>query len=160
TPIIAVTAHAGKGDLDRFLAAGMDSVLTKPLARRELTRVLEALFPPEPSQAPLPPAPCSQEGGEGIDWAGILARLEGKEALLAEVIDLYVKEWPQLFAELRQALSEGKLAVVAFKAHRLSGLARNFGIGPAATAAAKVEALANQGSRENIRRAGDELEAA
>jgi two-component system, sensor histidine kinase and response regulator len=91
TPIIAVTAHAGKGDLDRFLAAGMDSCLTKPLARRELAGVLEALFPPEPSHAPLPPAPRSPEGGDDIDWAAALARLEGNEALLAAVIDLYVR---------------------------------------------------------------------
>jgi PAS domain S-box-containing protein len=142
TPIIAVTAHAGKGDQDRFLAAGMDRCLIKPLARRELAEVLEALFPPEPSRAPLP-APPPQGGEDAVDWAAVLARLEGNEALLAEIIDLYVREWPQLFAELRQALNGGELGVAAFKAHRLNGLARNFGVGPAVTAAANVEALAN-----------------
>jgi PAS domain S-box-containing protein len=159
TPIIAVTAHAGKGDQDRFLAAGMDGCLTKPLARRELAGVLEALVASERSRTPLPPAPPAQEGGDAIDWAAVLARLEGNEALLAEVIDLYVREWPRLFAELRQALDRGELRAVAFKAHRLNGLARNFG-GPAAAAAANVEVLANQGQREAIRRAGDQLQAA
>jgi PAS domain S-box-containing protein len=157
TPIVAVTAHVCKGDQDRFLACDMDAFLTKPLERRELAVLLEALFPAEQSRAPLPPAPPAQGGGDGINWAAVLARLEGNEALLADVIDLYVSEWPRLFAELRQALDGGELGVVAFKAHRLNGLTRNFGFGPAAATAATVEALANQGEGEAIRRAGDQL---
>jgi hypothetical protein len=59
-----------------------------------------------------------------------------------------------------QALIGGELGVVAFKAHRLNGLARNFGVGRAATTAANVEALAKLGDSEAIRRAEDELQAA
>jgi CheY-like chemotaxis protein len=160
TPIIAVTAHVGKGDLDRFLAAGMDSCLTKPLTRRELGGVLEALFPPEPSHAPLPLAPRSQEGVDAIDWTEVLARLEGNDRLLAELIDLYVREWPQLVADLFDSLGKDRLDLVAFKAHRLNGLARTFGAGPAVNAAAKVEALAKLRDSEAISRTGDELQAA
>src|SRR5262249_25590678 len=121
--------------------------------------VLAELVPSGRPRTPLAPAPPAQEGGDAIDWAAVLARLEGNEALLAEVIDLYVREWPRLFAELRQALDRGELRTVAFKAHRLNGLTCNFG-GPAATAAANVEALANQGQGEAIRRAGDQMQAA
>jgi two-component system, sensor histidine kinase and response regulator len=159
TPIIAVTAHAGKGDQDRFLAAGMDGCLTKPLVRRELAAVLTALFPAELSR-PLPPMLPAQECSDGIDWSAVLARLEGNEVLLAEIIVLYVTEWPRLFAELRQALNSGELGAVAFKAHRLNGLVRNFGVGRAATLAAKIETLAHTGDGVAIRRAGNELQTA
>jgi len=101
-----------------------------------------------------------QESGEGIDRAAVLARLEGNESLLADVIDLYVEEWPRLFAELRQALDGGELKIVAFKAHRLNGLARSFSAGRAASAAADVEALAKQGAGHAVRRACDGLQAA
>jgi two-component system, sensor histidine kinase and response regulator len=43
TPIIAMTAHAMKGDEERCLAAGMDAYLAKPIDPRKLYELVEAL---------------------------------------------------------------------------------------------------------------------
>ena len=40
TPIIAVTANAMKGDRERFLAAGMDDYIAKPIKRADLAEVI------------------------------------------------------------------------------------------------------------------------
>jgi CheY-like chemotaxis protein len=44
TPIVALSAHAAKADIDRALAAGCDAYLTKPIDEEELMRTISNLL--------------------------------------------------------------------------------------------------------------------
>lgn len=46
-PIIAMTAHSMKGDQERFLAAGMDAYLAKPVQPAVLYKIIEQFVPAE-----------------------------------------------------------------------------------------------------------------
>jgi hypothetical protein len=54
TPIIAVTAHAMKGDRERYLSAGMDGYVTKPLSRASLYDEIDALIAAETRRVGVP----------------------------------------------------------------------------------------------------------
>jgi PAS domain S-box-containing protein len=53
-PIIAITAHAMKGDRERCLAVGMDRYVSKPVRAEELFEAIDALIP-APSAGASPP---------------------------------------------------------------------------------------------------------
>src|SRR5262249_9142078 len=155
------TAHVLRGERERYLAGGMDGYLSKPLNRQDLIRTLERWGA----------APALAEGAAGvpapvvpakvvINRQAVLARLDGDERLLLDVVEMYLQQWPRLFAELLHALQEGDLPTVTFKAHRLNGLARTFEAREAVDAALRVEDLCAAGDRAQVRAAGGELERA
>ncbi|WP_157937743.1 response regulator, partial [Oceaniglobus roseus] len=71
-PIHAMTAHALHGDAEEILATGMDSHMTKPLAKADLVAVIEAT---RARLGPAGAAGCVPEGGPAQEKEE--SRLEG-----------------------------------------------------------------------------------
>src|SRR5207247_3061554 len=82
-PIVAMTAHAMKGDRERCLDAGMDSYVAKPVQAAELQATIEALVPAANGNAEAVRTASEAENGEAtagsgvIDHAALLDRVDG-----------------------------------------------------------------------------------
>jgi PAS domain S-box-containing protein len=142
-PVIALTASAMPGDRQKFMEAGMDDYVSKPIMPAALVEILRKWLPSVPgegvangheskaSSAPSAPAACT------LNMAGLLERLMGDELLARAVMDGFASDMPAHVQSLTRLVESGSAEEVADLAHRIRGAAATVG-GEA------VQAVANE----------------
>jgi PAS domain S-box-containing protein len=159
TPIVAVTAHAMKGDGERCLAAGMDGYIAKPVQGCDLIDLLRRFAATPLQTAESTPTPdqqddsCSHGCGEWLDRAALLDRVGGDSRLLSEMVEIQMRQGPALLAAARKALQEKKGRELARLAHTIKGSAGNFNARTTMQAAERLEAFAEAGDFPRAREA-------
>ncbi|MBS1155147.1 MAG: diguanylate cyclase/phosphodiesterase & domain with sensor(s) [Proteobacteria bacterium] len=132
-PIIALTANALEGDLERCLAAGMNDYIAKPIHPDQLFTTLARylLVRPAPEEASNPgknasPGPHSAKddailaglaGIAGIDVEQALARMLGRRDLYAQLACRIAAERSDMVGKLEAALHEGDRDAMLERVH-------------------------------------------
>jgi CheY-like chemotaxis protein len=155
-PIMAMTAHAMKGDRARCLAAGMDGYTSKPIRIGELEHAIAQLTSPLNS-AKLP-APETDQADGLIDHAALLAGVDGNRQLLRKLVRLFLADCPRRLAEIKQAIRRGDAGALRISAHTLKGSVGNFAAKNALAAAQRLEIMGRDGNLDNAGEARMTLE--
>ncbi len=142
-PIIAMTAYAMKGDMDRCLESGMDSYVAKPVSPETLFKAIgDTVEKTEPMPEPPDSSPVP---GKTMDETQLMRRVRGDRALLKDLAEIFIDESAMLLNRMRDSIQRGDSKGLHKAAHTLRGATVNLSAPPASKAAHELETMGRSG---------------
>ena len=151
-PIIAMTAHAMKGDRERCLDAGMDGYVAKPIKIAELFETIESMVSTSIE------AEADTLHDDVIDMDEVIERVDGDVELLSEMVELFLDDCPRLLSQIRESIAHHDNKLLERNAHIIKGAVGNFSAAPAFEAAYRLEEMGRDGDISHAEEAYTTLE--
>jgi len=161
-PIVAMTAHAMVGDRERFLEAGMDDYVSKPISRDRLREVLRGIGRSQPSSSdPSPEDPVAEadESETSFDRDVLMEHTASDGELIRTLVEVFEADRSKLLGDIETALDGGDEDALHRAAHTIKGALGVFGAEPARARAERLEQAARKGLVSDGQAQYDELAA-
>jgi signal transduction histidine kinase/DNA-binding response OmpR family regulator len=159
-PVVAMTAHAMKGDRERCLASGMDDYLGKPIRLKDMVKKLAELFPGPESKPSTDDQQRQKSASEDlVCWSEALASVNGDNELLCQLIEVFLDDTPGLMTKAVEAANQNNADALRAAAHAVKGSMLFLNPRQALQCAQQVEQLAADGRVEASRQLLDNLHA-
>ncbi|MBN2297643.1 MAG: PAS domain S-box protein [Deltaproteobacteria bacterium] len=134
-PIIAMTAHAMKGDREKSLSSGMNDHVTKPIELQQLYNALDKWIKPiekhsnrdiiEPEEDDRGPEKDDAQVFPGIDIDECLVRLCGNKRLFKELLSDLYRDYHDVAERIKDALEDENTELAYRLTHNIKGVAGN-----------------------------------
>jgi PAS domain S-box-containing protein len=150
TPIVALTANAMMGTLERCLEAGMDDYLTKPLDISRLQDVLDRFMGNKSDRESNLEAGAPRVATADVSVRARLMEIAGDDAeFIAELIGAFIAGGEETLAELQAAIASGDQDAIGRAAHKLKGASSNLHVDGLAALTLEIESRAKSGRQSN-----------
>ena len=156
-PIIAMTAHAMKGDRDRCLQAGMDGYVPKPLDPDHLFETLEKIADEKEKAGKDRPRKKSRKAADSdqiIDFERAVERAGGDREFLKDLLTEFLGYAPKTVEQLREAIKRKDAAKLQQAAHSIKGAAANLEVKAIYDSALRLEQM---GRDDKLDQANEDL---
>src|SRR4030095_9266505 len=144
-PIVAMTAHAMKGDKERCLQAGMDGYISKPVQSKILYETIEAITASRLQLVAATPESQSAEAAllsaRIVNLNEMLERIDGNLGLLQSIISIFEEDHPAQLLKIREAIETKDATTLTSTAHTLKGSLLALAADRAAAVALELEKL-------------------
>lgn len=145
TPIVAMTAHAMKGDREACLDAGMDGYVSKPVRVETLRQEIARVLAEQHGEVATSDANQPALQAEVFSRCQALERHEGDRAVLISRLERFCEDHEPLVQAVWRALSLRDHELLSDAAGQLRQACQAIAAPSAAGAAGEVEQLAMQG---------------
>jgi CheY-like chemotaxis protein/HPt (histidine-containing phosphotransfer) domain-containing protein len=165
-PIVALTAYAMKGDIDRCLDAGMDDYISKPFKSEQVQQALQRLCA-ENRHAQQHVDICGNDHEPQADIPEMMTfnepllveRLGGEEELVPKFIAMFHKGMAENLLKIAEALASANYEAMKAIAHAMKGSAANIAAEKLSAIAAEMELGSRNEDLAKVRDLQDELQA-